>query len=252
MLSRRQFLQLCAITFIATLDNQLLFPMPTSSADGYQKIPVLLYHRIGYTENALTVTPERFAADLTYLASAGYQTISLELFTDFVLGREVRLPEKPMLITFDDGYRDNYQNAFPILQQHNMVASFFIITGIFSWEDRMTPPQILEMSRAGMSIGSHTVSHRPLASLGIDEARTEMQSSKETLENILGKRIAAIAYPQGSFSQDTVQAAKEMDYDCGFTTLSGHCTKDMPDFILRRVPVFRYDREVANAMAARG
>jgi peptidoglycan/xylan/chitin deacetylase (PgdA/CDA1 family) len=252
VVSRRQFIKLCSSTIAALSVTEILNQTVTSSNVAVRYIPVLLYHRVGYTQGYLTITPERFTADLEYLKDRGYQAVSLEKFQNFMLDRDVQMPDKPVLITFDDGYLDNYQNAFSILTQYGMTASFFIISGMLWDENRMTPRHIAEMAQAGMSFGSHTVTHRSLGELSEDEIRTELSDSKITLESILGTPVSSIAYPKGSFSQATVKIAEELGYIGGFTTISGRCSKDMPDFVLKRIPIFSYDADLGKILAERG
>ena len=249
MLTRRQFIRLCA-TSIATAGisgAQLL-----TSGYASPHIPVLLYHRVGYSTNYLTVTPDRLDADLKYLANRGYQAISLKQFERFMLDQAVQLPEKPVLITFDDGYYDNYQNAFPVLARYGMSAAFFVITGMLWEPDRMAPRHIQEMLQAGMSFGSHTVSHRSLGELTVEEMRAELDDSKTTLESVLGQSVTFVAYPKGSYNQTTVRIAEELKYTGGFTVINGRCSKEMPDFALRRIPVFGFDKELSRVLAERG
>lgn len=252
MVTRRQFVKLCISTIAAMAITETGFQMVASSSGSNQSIPVLLYHRVGYSGHHLTVTPERLAADLDYLTNRGYQTINLEKFESFILDRDVQLPEKPVLITFDDGYLDNYQNAFPLLGRYGMTASFFVITGMLWNQDRLSPRHIIEMEQAGMSFGSHTVSHRSLGELSAEEAKMELSDSKTTLESITGRPVNFIAYPKGSYNQGTIKVAQELKYAGGLTTIDGRCNKDMPDFVLKRIPVFSYDKDLGRVLAERG
>lgn len=252
MLNRRDFLKLCASSVVTLSASQLFFPAKTQSY--CYEIPVLLYHRIGYTTGGLTVSPEQFASDLCWLNNMGYHSITLEQFTGFILDRPAaNLPEKSVLITFDDGYLDNYENAFPILQQYSMVGTFFIITGLlWDYPDRMKPQHIIEMVQQGMSFGSHTVSHQALAEMSPEDIRRELMESQETLESITGQTIDVIAYPRGSYNQTVINIAKELRYTVGLTVRSGRCYPDSPDFEVRRIPVFGYDGSVATAFSRRG
>lgn len=251
VVTRRQFIKLCVSTIAALTISETGFQMSTSTSASNKQIPVLLYHRVGYSGHHLTVTPERLAADLAYLSNRGYQAISLEKFGNFILDRDVQLPEKPVLITFDDGYLDNYQNAFPLLERYAMTAAFFIITGMLWDQDRLAPRHIIEMQQAGMSFGSHTVSHRSLGELSAEEIRSELGESQITLESITGRTVNFIAYPKGSYNQSTIAIAQELKYTCGLTTINGRCSREMPDFILKRIPIFGYDKDLGRVLAER-
>ncbi|MBP2641982.1 MAG: polysaccharide deacetylase [Firmicutes bacterium] len=244
MITRRQFLKGCASSLLAISVAELMWQMPISSGMADQQIPVLLYHRVGKTTDPLTVTPGRFERDLRQLKEAGYSTIDLRQFERFLADRDTELPAKPLLITFDDGYRDNYENAFPLLSKYQMEAAFFIIAGMLGEPERVSAADIREMAQHGMTIGSHTVTHRPLGELSVKEMRTEMYQSRRILENALGMPVASIAYPRGSYSNDTIDMADDFGYSSGFTTLNGKCSKGTHPFALRRIPIFSYDCDV--------
>lgn len=252
MLSRRTFIKICGSLVIATGLVEILGQMTSTSQPIQKEIPVLLYHRIGYNKHHLTITPERFAKDLSDLKEEGYTPISLELYEDHIAYDKVKLPPKPVLITFDDGYLDNYEQAFPILKKYNAVATFFIITGMIGLKERMTDNNIIEMADAGMSFGSHTVNHKALGELYYNEAKEEMFKSKYDLESILGKSVLSIAYPKGSFTNETVKIAEQLNYKVGFTTNHGRGNKDFDHFRQKRIPIFGYDNSILSLMAKRG
>ncbi|WP_346353162.1 polysaccharide deacetylase family protein [Azotosporobacter soli] len=250
-LSRRRFLKMCVSTAVAVSGSQLLMTLGTSSGLGERLVPVLAYHRVGFTTSDLTVSLQRFKNDLQQLKADGYTSITLQDFMRFIDDKNVELPEKPVLITFDDGYQDNYEHAFPILEQFGMVGSFFVITGMLGQPERVTPEQVKEMARHGMSIGSHTVSHRALAELSAEEASLELTMSKATLEDLLGAEVSAIAYPRGSYSEETIAIGKSCGYNAGFTVKEGTCIKHSPDFELSRIPVFRFDGNLRQILRKR-
>jgi len=252
MLSRRSFIKISASALVSISCSQLLFQLPIISGAGNRQIPVLVYHRVGYTADNFTVTPERFTADLQTLQQYGYCAISLEQFQSFIDNRNVELPDKPVLITFDDGYLDNYQNAYPILKQRGMVATFFVITDKLWTEDRLNPEQIVEMAQNGMSFGSHTVSHRRLGDLTSTEINDELVMSKGVLESILGRTVTGIAYPQGSYNDNVITIAQDLGYVTGFTVREGICSNNSPNFELRRIPIFKYDGGIVSIIARRG
>ncbi|MBP2628122.1 MAG: polysaccharide deacetylase [Firmicutes bacterium] len=252
MVSRRNFIKTCISTLVGISCSELFFRAPTSSGAGRRQIPVLVYHRVGYTTDNFTVTPERFIADLRTLQQYGYCAISLEQFQSFIDDRDVEMPDKPILITFDDGYIDNFENAYPILKQHGMIATFFIITDKLWIGDRLNPERIVEMAQGGMSFGSHTVSHKRLGELATAEINDELAISKAVLESILGKTVNAISYPQGSYNENVIATAQKLGYVTGFTVREGVCSNNSPDFELRRIPIFKYDIGIESVMARRG
>jgi len=248
LITRRKFLKLCAGSLLALAFADDIYR--TASASNTE-IPVLLYHRVGYTGSYLTVTPEHFANDLSRLKKNGYNTISIAQFQDFVCGQSISLPEKPILITFDDGYADNFENAYPILVKYGMTAAFFIITGLLWSDGRLSPQNLLEMKQGGMSFGSHTLSHRPLGELSAADAHEELNSSRSTLESILNVPVQSIAYPRGSYTATTVKLAQDTSYSIGFTTISGTCSRNSSVFDLKRIPVFSYDSDIISLINRR-
>lgn len=252
MISRRNFIKICASTVAGISVSQLLPQMRMSSGAANRQIPVLAYHRVGYTTDYLTVTPERLATDFQRLQEEGYCTISLEQFQNFQDDRNIDMPDKPLLITFDDGYLDNYENAYPILKSHGMIATFFVITDFLWTAGRLNPERIVEMAQGGMSFGSHSVTHRPLGELVWDDIKTELVNSKAVLESVLGRTVNAIAYPRGSYNKSVIMIADNVGYKTGFTVREGICVKESPNFELRRIPVFKYDGGILDVLAYRG
>lgn len=186
----------------------------------------------------LSVTPEQFRAHLDYLAAAGYTTITLDDLL-YALVQGSVLPEKPVILTFDDGYEDNFTNAFPILRQHNMVAHFFIINefasnrraGYLNWE------QMKEMAAAGQRFGSHSRDHPDLSNKSIDYLVWQALGGKEAIEEHLGYHPRWIAYPSGKYDDQTIAVYKSAGYWGGLTTQQGATHTSDGLFELRRVRV---------------
>ncbi len=182
-----------------------------------QGIPILMYHAIEFKPgNNLYVSPDNFAAQMKFLHDAGFNTISLdELY--FAFKGQAILPQKPIVITFDDGYKDQFTNAFPILKQYNFVATFFVITGgIDKWA--MTWEQVTQMSKSGMSIESHTVSHPDLRTLSNSLQTEELALSKQTIEGKLGTQVKYFCYPSGKYTVTTLGILNKLGYEMAFTT----------------------------------
>jgi peptidoglycan/xylan/chitin deacetylase (PgdA/CDA1 family) len=247
MLTRRQFLISCAGTIagISGLSAVLQYKKISKS------IPILLYHRVGSEVDDYTVTITRFEQDMQTLHGEGFTALSLEQINNYLQRPDWSLPDKPLIITFDDGYLDNYTNVFPILQKYSMTASFYIITGMVGLDDRLTISQIREMEAAGMEFGSHTVSHRLLAELTYKEIEFELTKSKYDLEQILGKSVDFLAYPGGSYNPDTLKIASQAGYMGGLTTHYGLETFNHV-FEIKRIPIFHYDRSLSYVMLKKG
>jgi peptidoglycan/xylan/chitin deacetylase (PgdA/CDA1 family) len=235
--------------FVAVVSICVFLSTPLSAGNSPDTIPVLAYHRVGYTSDPLTVTPEQFKRDLSGLQQQGYETISINSFEDYMSGKEIQLPSKPILITFDDSYQDNYVAAFPILRQYHAIATFFVITGVIDKSpDRLSSSEILEMSAAGMSFGSHTVTHTPLGQEPDEWMRNELLQSKQFLEALLKTPINTIAYPEGNYTTNTIKIANEVGYTEGFSVKPGICNSMDPHFVIPRVAIFHFTGDVIRAL----
>lgn len=184
-------------------------------------VPVLYYHSVKESaDNEVTITPENLKTQLKYIKDEGYITLTLNELKEYLLNNSP-IPNKSIVITFDDGYMDNYYNAFPILKDFNMVATIFCITSALDGNYYLSKEAINEMSSYGIDIQSHTVNHPNLDKMTYDEQLTELKESKKSLESMTGKKVYSIAYPFGDFNDDSIQAAKDAGYILGFTTQRG-------------------------------
>ena len=194
--------------------------------------PVLMYHELKPTPlNTFDTTPEAFASQLDWLKDNGYTTLSLEEFIAFTQNGE-GFPDKAVFITFDDGYSGIYEYALPELKKRGMKATYFItactIGGVKGTAyPHITYAQLAEMAAGDtISIGSHTISHLRLTELSPDALKIETAKSKQILENFTGLKIRAIAYPEGYYDGEVIDAAKEAGYEIAFAVqdrgLFGH------------------------------
>jgi peptidoglycan/xylan/chitin deacetylase (PgdA/CDA1 family) len=205
----------------------LQFPSPLP--DRTRVVPILMYHRINVVDAStpeitrrLTVHPDIFRRQMKWLKRHGYRTLTQRrLFDGLMCGR--RLGRKPILITFDDGYRDAYSNASPVLARLEMRATAYVITGRISGSDPsfLTWPQLRRLERRGVEIGSHTVSHRPLTTLSDSQASAELVRSRRVLERRLGHRVPWLAYPIGSYDARIARLARRAGYRLAVTTEYG-------------------------------
>lgn len=182
--------------------------------------PVLAYHHIGdrIQQNSYYVSPAIFDKQLTYLEEKGYSVISMDKFYE-AAKHNGTLPDKPVVLTFDDGNPDNYTNAFPILQKHNMTATFFIkLNNVHETGPTMTWNKLKEMSDAGMIIGSHTVNHDTLTALPDDVIINELVQSKKVIENKTGTKVLYFCYPGGIYNDKIIAELKKAGYLMAFTT----------------------------------
>ncbi|MDO5516123.1 MAG: polysaccharide deacetylase family protein [Clostridium sp.] len=202
-------------------------------------IPVIGYHSIGSDSTGtspLVISPEKFRKHLKTLADRGYTTLTLKQVEDYLLNDEP-IPAKSVLLTFDDGYEDNYTNMFPILKEFKMNAVIFVIPTYLDSGEYLKRSQVKEMSDYGIDIESHTYTHKRLGDLPYEEQLKELTLSKKAVNDITGKDVTSIAYPEGIYNEDTIKAVKEAGYKMGFTIKRGYADRDDDIFELNRVCV---------------
>ncbi len=195
-------------------------------------VPILMYHAVsddlwGFSE--LFVSPSDMDAQLAYLVDNGYDPIFFEDLD------HVQDYDKPVILTFDDGYLDNYTELYPLLQKHNVKATIFVITSAMGVSQRsMTPAQVKELSDSGLvSIQSHTVSHRELSSLDYDQQLAEIRDSKLEVTRMTGREPHVLCYPSGE-RNETTQELTSQYYNFGIDMNGGlYTTGDEPTSVSR-------------------
>lgn len=222
-----------------TIEKEVIVTTPTTSENkgSGNYITILCYHGIldnpwGLSE--LFVKVNEFEAQMKYLSENGYTT----LFASEIASAGNY--EKPVIITFDDGYADVYNNAFPILKKYNLKANVYMISGWINGDVYMTTAMTKEMSDSPLiEIGSHTVNHKALAALSDEEIDYELKTSKQDLENMIGKSVDVIAYPTGSFDQRVTKITSQY-YKYGLSTINGvEYPGALNTFTLKRKYVYR-------------
>lgn len=231
-------------------ESLAVYNLPEDTSQG---IPILMYHKVNPDPSVggygLRVTPRVFERQMRYLKANGYNTISLTDVAGYYQSRKP-LPRRPVVITFDDGYLDNYTYAYPILKKYNMTATIFVVAntigGIndFDYKAGRQPPnrmagwkEIKEMDQGGLTIGSHTLNHPHLAEIDLGEARREIAESKNKLEQGLGRPVTTFCYPYGSYNQSVAQLVRESGYVASVTTEQGLGRKDDGIYTLKRIRV---------------
>ena len=193
------------------------------------RVPILMYHYVSplpldadATRIQLTVDPAMFRAHLRYLAESGYETISLYQLDEALLNG-TPLPPRSVILTFDDGYIDHYTNVFPALQQYGFTATFFIITERADSGDPvyMNWTQIREMADAGMSLESHTKTHRDLRERDYDFLVYELLGSLQSLSAHTPRPAHMFAYPVGHYDDMTLSVLSQLPVWRALTTQSG-------------------------------
>ena len=212
-------------------------------------VPVLVYHRVGSlpdvqtpTSVKLTVQPGVFAAQMAWLARHHFHAITVQQLYA-ALERRATLPSRPVLITFDDGYRDVLFNAEPVLRRLGMPATAFVITDRVSGADPsfLTWQELRDLETDGFTIGSHTVHHLPLPSLSPTQVLAELTQSRATLERHLREPVDWFAYPDGAENASVVRLVRKAGYLLAFTTQAGSTQYAREPLLLHRDEIARSD-----------
>jgi len=239
-------------------------------AISYRNPRILMYHMIKKHTHGkfrgLRVAPEMFERQIRYLKENGWYFATMSELAN----RKTRLPEKTVVITFDDGYEDNYTHAFPILKKYQAKATLYIVvdrherewsgnrkiknrTGELMREPKLSDGQIREMARSGLfEIGSHTLTHPNLPTLSLEEKRKEICHSKKIIEEYFYIRCNAFCYPFGLFDERDVTLVEKAGYTSATTTQQGIEELAHADMLrLRRITVSGKDNFFAFKMKLR-
>lgn len=204
-----------------------------------------MYHRIDVVDaetpaitRRLTVAPDDFAAQMHWLVQHGYHSITQrELFGALMCGSS--LPAKPVMITFDDGYRDVFFQASSTLLRLGLHATAYVITGRISGPDSsfLTWPLLRALEARGIEIGSHTVSHVDLTAVTDETALRELVESRRALERALGHAVPWLAYPSGRYDARVEALARRAGYLLATTTDVGTSQSSARPLALERLRV---------------
>jgi peptidoglycan/xylan/chitin deacetylase (PgdA/CDA1 family) len=215
-------------------------------------VPVLLYHSVDTSGSVISISPEEFRLHMTYLKQDGYQTMTLHTYVDY-LNKAEKPPDKMVVLTFDDGFKNNYAEALPILLEYGFTGTVFVSTDFVgktcTWEKNRSIPdlpmlswdEMREMRDFGMEFGSHSCSHHYLTRLSRDDIRTELRESKLIIEGEIKRPVRFFCHPYGDVSEDTQRMAKESGYAAAFGSLKYSSTNSKQDlYNLKRVGTGRF------------
>ena len=190
-------------------------------------VPVLMYHWIRVNPDPndragfiLSVTPSDFTMQMLYLKTQGFNVVSLHTAVKAIQTHRA-LPAHPVVLTFDDAYRDFYTTAAPVLTQLGFTATEFVPTAFVGRQHYLTWDMIRTLDAEGFTIGDHTVHHVSLGSLSAAQAYWEMSQAKQELETVLNHPILDFAYPSGSFNQSVMRQAKALGFEVAVSTMGG-------------------------------
>jgi peptidoglycan/xylan/chitin deacetylase (PgdA/CDA1 family) len=216
-------------------------------------LPILMYHKVGRPPKGsklgkLWVSKERFRAQMAYLLDHGYHPVTMAAVAQ-ALDAGKPLHDKSVVITFDDGYKNNFENALPILQEFGFKAVLFVVTNALGrdnfWHDpasetripMLTWEETAKLQEAGWEIGSHTLNHPRLSKLSPDEVKKELVESRDEIERRLGRRPVTFANPYGNAADDpAVQAAiKDAGYRWSVSVHQGKADLEGNPYCLKRI-----------------
>jgi len=212
-------------------------------------ISILMYHQIGnyprpngHKRSFCHI--KRFRQQMAFLKWAGFHVISLEQ-AHRALFCAGSLKPRSVVLTFDDGYQDFYEQAWPVLRKHGYPATVFLVSGLIGkparWQtdfdtiaQLMDVPTILELRDQGVHFGAHSVNHSRLSELSIPAMRKEIFDSKTALENLLGQEVLDFCYPYGIYDERVRDFVEEAGYRTGLTCIRGAANASDNAFELKR------------------
>ncbi|MFA5410563.1 MAG: polysaccharide deacetylase family protein [Candidatus Omnitrophota bacterium] len=212
-------------------------------------VPVLMYHSINTEKNPymarLIVSPQTFERQIRFLKNNRYNVLPLEEIAT-LLKEKKKIPPRTMAITFDDGYKDNYALAFPILKKYNLPATIFIIVNEVNGPDRLSWKEIRQMRDSGLvSFGSHCLGPEPLTNIKSEEdLRREIFASKKILEKNLGREVTTFSYPEGRFNDKIRGLVIAAGYEAAVATSPGRQYSDSDIFALKRLRISETSRNM--------
>jgi peptidoglycan/xylan/chitin deacetylase (PgdA/CDA1 family) len=221
------------------------------------EIPVIAYHKIDEPTKDIRIrgaftSPKRFAKQISHLKKQGFVFYSASELIEYYLEHQ-RFPAKAITLTFDDGWKDNYTNAFPVLREHGIKATIFLVPSCIgtvsskvvaegeSAREHLSSEEIIEMSHHGIEFGSHSVNHKHLHQLAPQEIEYEVEESKRQIENLIQQPCKVFAYPAGFFTETAQDAVKKAGYIAAFSSVYGPVEK-LDIYALNRTEILRRDR----------
>ena len=211
---------------------------------------IIMYHSVGSEnidiggyEDKLNVPMQVFRDQMRFLSEHDYKVIPLENFVNKIKRGE-KIPRKTIAITFDDGLRNNFLMAYPILKEYNFPATFFVISGFVGQKSYVTWDDLSAMSKDVISIGSHTLFHKWLPDKKRPEIEKELVESRIMLENNTGRKVLTLSYPLGGFSEEVKEMAREAGYIGACATNPGREYRSDDPYALKRIRISASSKNV--------
>ena len=218
------------------------------------KVPILMYHYVEYVADlkdtirvSLNVNPDVFEEQIKTLIANDYTFMTAKELGE-VLDNKMKMPAKPILLTFDDGHWDFDTEVLPILKKYNVKATAYIITGFIGGSDFMTKEQLQDVVSSGLvDVGAHTVHHIALSGRLYLVQKYEIEQSKSWLENNYNINVVSFAYPEGSFDRQAADIVKGAGYTTAVSTIAGESQSLENRFYLYRLrPGYRTGISLTN------
>lgn len=198
------------------------------------RIPVLNYHSIGIDPgNPAVISPKKFEEQMAFLKNGNYTTLRIQDFKDIWEGKK-KAPAKAVLLTFDDGYTDNYEIAMPILQKYGFHATLFMITGWTEKDGYLNWDQAKEMQQAGWDILPHSMNHPHLPRLSPEKQKFEIVESRKLIEEKLGGTADVFCYPYGEYNKETLKILRDHQFQYAFTIEQGYADPSQNPLLIKR------------------
>ena len=209
-------------------------------------IPILMYHEIvdekpsrdlqEKVQGSYIVSRSKFKEQISCLKESGHYTVSLDEAIN-ILKRKDKTNEKPIVITFDDGFEGNYRYALPILMEYGLSATFFVSAGLVGNSNMLSWDQIREMDSMGMSIQSHSVSHPMLSTLESEKLKYELLESKLMIEEKIGTPVNFFSYPNGDYNSEVILNLRNLGYRAACSSKFGLNKSETNIFELKRIKI---------------
>lgn len=214
----------------------------SASTSATFRIPILMYHYVEYvkdkkdvTRQSLDIEPHIFEAQIKTLAEAHFTFLTMSEVAEILNGNKA-LPEKPLALTFDDGYRDFYTDAYPILKKYRVKATAYVVPGFLDQPNYLLTSQVRELGRdENIELGAHTMHHVYLKDMASIFAEREILQSKYTLEDTIHKPVISFAYPYGAFDNQAIDLAKKAGFSTAVSTIGGFTASENNRYFLFRM-----------------
>ncbi|WP_404328119.1 polysaccharide deacetylase family protein [Mesobacillus maritimus] len=226
---------LAVVVLLVSQTNSLSTASAKQSED--VEIPVLLYHVVKPnpdSDNPYQFKLEEFEKHMAYLHENGYRTLTMKQYFN-ILDKKAAMPEKPILLTFDDNSNDFYPYVFPVLQKYGMKATQFTVSDWVNGSWNMTSNEVLTVMENGIDIHNHSVTHPFLANLSREQQYAEINDATIALKELTGRKTNVFAYPYGNYNADTISVLEELGFKGAFKVGGGISTDQSDRYELPRI-----------------